>query len=853
MKKIIIYIMSMVMCVGLMTSSIYATSKPVNEMSHAFVGFDENGNLIQYDTNELEEEVADASSSQISMATLEDEKAITYGVVNFRVKGSIAENTYYTNCANNDRVYINGYTISDGAYLGMVNGKVKFKAAGVTGLVDPSDVQILDYSEVKTLSTYEVENGKLYHYVAKILTKSSDYFSVNLLGDAPSYLNANTSYYSYDGHYFYTDFKTMINDYKNNVYTHAVNANTPYYNYFMYLPCRSKTSLTAAQLDQYTASIVSSGKLLNAGDNLISNQNKYGVNALIMYANAVMESGWGQSQIAIDKNNLFGHGAADDNPYYGANGYGSVDECILYHAKVVISEGFCDPKDYAARYYGSHIGDKESGINVKYGSDPYWGEKIAHVCFSVQAAYGGHEVNKYTLGIANGGINVYSNPGSNVLYNSGSISAYPLILLGKENGYYKVQSDATLNKDRTSITQDSGAYDFDAYYAYVKADSVYALADVKTETGTNKNQWVKDSSGNWYWYDGSGKYVTGWKQIGSNWYYFNASGIMQKNQWIDHCYVDGSGVWQMNRWMKSDGKWWYRYGDGTYPVSKFLTIGSSTYYFNAKGYVVTGWKEIQGKWYYFNDSGAMAKGQWVNNSYLEQDGTMATNKWIGNCYVDSNGLWTPSKWVLQNGKYWYRHQDGSYTKNGFELIYGQWYLFDKNGYMLTGWQDFENERYYFKNSGAMVKNTWVNNYYLGSNGKMAKDKWIGDYYVDKDGKLATSRWVGKYYVDSTGLWIKDSWMKTNGKWWYRYGDGQYPIEKFDVIAKNTYYFDEEGYMVTGWQTIGKDRYYFDASGIMVKEQWIDDCYLDAYGKMAKSQWIQDRYVGEDGKWIPNYS
>ena len=79
----------MVMSVGFMTSSIYATSKPVNEMSHAFVGFDENGNLIQYDTNELEEEVA--SSSQISMATLEDEKAITYGVVNFRVKGSIAE------------------------------------------------------------------------------------------------------------------------------------------------------------------------------------------------------------------------------------------------------------------------------------------------------------------------------------------------------------------------------------------------------------------------------------------------------------------------------------------------------------------------------------------------------------------------------------------------------------------------------------------------------------------------------------------------------------------------------------------------------------------------------------------
>ncbi len=344
----------------------------------------------------------------------------------------------------------------------------------------------------------------------------------------------------------------------------------------------------------------------------------------------------------------------------------------------------------------------------------------------------------------------------------------------------------------------------------------------------NQSGW-KFENGSWYYYlDANTKASNQW--IGN--YYVNADGTMAKNQWIGNCYVDENGLWQENRWM-NDGKWWYRYGDGTYPVNKFVEINGSNYYFNGDGYIVTGWKEIQGKWYYFNDSGAMVKGQWVGNYYLEDDGTMATNKWIGNCYVDSNGLWTPSKWVLQNGKYWYRHQDGSYTKNGFELINGQWYLFDKNGYMLTGWQDFENERYYFKNSGAMVKNTWVNNYYLGSNGKMVKDKWIGDYYVDKDGKLATSRWVGKYYVDSTGLWIKDSWMQTNGKWWYRYGDGQYPIKKFDVIANNTYYFDEEGYMVTGWQTIGKDRYYFDVSGIMVKNQWVDDCYLDAYGKMIE--------------------
>ena len=45
--------------------------------------------------------------------------------------------------------------------------------------------------------------------------------------------------------------------------------------------------------------------------------------------------------------------------------------------RYLISESYCDPKDYIGRYYGSHLGDKESGINVKYASDPYWGEKAA--------------------------------------------------------------------------------------------------------------------------------------------------------------------------------------------------------------------------------------------------------------------------------------------------------------------------------------------------------------------------------------------------------------------------------------------------------------------------------------------
>jgi len=732
MKRLLMHIFTIFLCLGVTTQSIYATSSDNNDtLEQDFVGFDENGNLNTYNIDELEQEVSDAMMSSLAVI---DEKAIAYGVVNFRVKASASEITTYTNCENGQQGYINGYSMSDGAFLGYENGKVKFKAAGVTGLVEPSEVGIIDYDSAKTVSCYKTSNGGLYHYVANIITNSDSYYSINYVGNPPNYLSNNTTYYSYDGHYFYTSYNKMIDDYKNGVYSNSINSNNPYYNYFQYLPARSKTSLTASQLDQYTNQMVSSGKLLNIGSSLISNQNTYGVNALIMYANAALESGWGQSQIAINRNNLFGHGAVDSNPYYGANGYASVDDCIKYHAKMFISEGYCDPKDYSGRYYGSHLGDKESGINVKYASDPYWGEKIAHICWSVQNGLDVNEVNKYTLGIANGNVAFYTNPDSNLLFNSGNFSSYPIILLSKSNGYYKVQSDPTLNENRTSITQDKGEYNFDRYYAFINANSVYALNSVTNSD--NSSKWIQDSQGRWYWYEGS-KYVTGWKEINSAWYYFDSSGIMQtsqwienyyvladgtmaKSQWIGNDYVDASGLWQSNRWM-NDGQWWYRYGDGSYPVAKFDTINGKKYYFDNSGYMVTGWKLIDKDWYYFNGSGCMIKDQWIGNYYIGKDGKMAKSQWIGVYYVDASGQWQPDQWVY-NGKWWYRYGDGSYPKEKFDVIGDNVYYFDKNGYMVTGWNCIDKKWYYFNDLGIMAKDIWIGNYYVDKYGVMTKTK-----------------------------------------------------------------------------------------------------------------------------------
>ena len=825
MRKVLTFIFTIFLCISVTTQSVYATSSDNNEtLDQDFVGFDESGTLLNYSTDELEQEVSDAMMSSLAVI---DEKAIAYGVVNFRVKASASEITTYTNCENGQQGYINGYSMSDGAFLGYENGKVKFKAAGVTGLVNPSEVGIIDYDNTKTVSCYKTSNGGLYHYVANIITNSSSYYSINYIGNIPSYLSNNTTYYSYDGHYFYTSYNRMIDDYKNGVYSNSINSNNPYYNYFQYLPARSKTFLTASQLNQYTTQMVSSGKLLNAGSSLISNQNTYGVNALIMYANAALESGWGQSQTAINKNNLFGHGAVDSNPYYGANGYASVDDCIKYHAKMFISEGYCDPKDYSGRYYGSHLGDKESGINVKYASDPYWGEKIAHICWSVQNGLGVTEANKYTLGIANGNVTFYTNPGSNLLFNSGNFSSYPVVLLSKSNGYYKVQSDPTLNENRTSITQDKGEYNFDQYYAYVNVNSVYALNSV--QNGNTSGKWIKDGQGYWYWYEGS-NYVTGWKEIDSVWYYFNSSGVMQtsqwignyyvladgtmaKSQWISNDYVDASGLWQPNQWI-NNGRWWYRYGDGSYPISKFDKINGQMYYFNQYGYMETGWKEIDSVWYYFDSSGVMQTSQWIGNYYVLADGTMAKSQWISNDYVDASGLWQPNQWI-NNGRWWYRYGDGSYPISKFVNINDQTYYFDAYGYMATGWRVIKDQWYYFNDSGIMVRS-----------------QWIGNYYLQEDGTMATNKWIGSYYVGSDGMWQPSRWLKTNGKWWYRHSDGSYTINNFENISGQTYYFDAYGYMVTGWRVINGQWYFFNNSGSMVKNQWVGNYYLKSDGIMA---------------------
>ena len=132
-------------------------------------------------------------------------------------------------------------------------------------------------------------------------------------------------------------------------------------------------------------------------------------------------------------------------------------------------------------------------------------------------------------------------------------------------------------------------------------------------------------------------------------------------------------------------------------------------------------------------------------------------------------------WKKSGGKWWYRHADGSYTRNDWERINGAWYHFDKAGWMQTGWLKTGGKWYYLSDSGAM-KTGWLKSggawYYLKSSGAMATgwykvggawywsnssgamgaNRWVGNYYLKSSGAMATNQWIGKYHVNGSGLW-----------------------------------------------------------------------------------------------------
>ena len=226
--------------------------------------------------------------------------------------------------------------------------------SGLSGYMKTEDLQALDASK-DFIPYYESDGHRFYHYVAQ---NASIPVSTHL-----SDMEVGKKYYSADGLHF-----------------EGFNLENP----FLFKDLTEVTNYSAEDLDKVFSLLNIDNSLLeNKGATFKEAEEHYHINALYLLAHSALESDWGRSKIAKDKNNFFGITAYDTTPYLSAKTFDDVDKGILGASKW-IKENYID----RGRTF---LGNKSSGMNVEYASDPYWGEKIASVMMKINEKLGGKD------------------------------------------------------------------------------------------------------------------------------------------------------------------------------------------------------------------------------------------------------------------------------------------------------------------------------------------------------------------------------------------------------------------------------------------------------------------------------
>lgn len=147
-------------------------------------------------------------------------------------------------------------------------------------------------------------------------------------------------------------------------------------NFFYLVSTKNITQLdltTASGLTiEQAESILSNTGLAGLGKAFVEAEQNYGVNAYYLMAHAAWESQWGKSQLAINKNNLFGFTAYDATPGESATKFSSKAQCIDVVARYVKNNYLNNDGQH---YNGSNL----KGMNVKYASDTAWAEGIGSI------------------------------------------------------------------------------------------------------------------------------------------------------------------------------------------------------------------------------------------------------------------------------------------------------------------------------------------------------------------------------------------------------------------------------------------------------------------------------------------
>ena len=329
------------------------------------------------------------------------------GAYYLKVGGYMAENEWIFDPNYNAWYYLKedgsyvtgGFNIKNKEYFFQDNGKwiqipKYFKVKPITAYIYSESGDILSYVNQGSIVTYDGSKTKGSRLAVSIsgLSGYMNQSDLTLVEEGSEFI----PHYTTDGRFLYHELSPYTSI-RVAPHTSAMKIGKKYYskdgehfdgftikNRFLFKNLTEPTNYSADELNRvYSMMNIRNSRLAGKGAIFKEAEKRYGVNALYLMAHSALESAWGRSQIANDKNNFFGIAAYDTSPYDSAKKFDDVDKGILGAAKW-IRENYIDRGR-------DHLGNKATGMNVRYASDPYWGEKIASIMMNINSRLGGKD------------------------------------------------------------------------------------------------------------------------------------------------------------------------------------------------------------------------------------------------------------------------------------------------------------------------------------------------------------------------------------------------------------------------------------------------------------------------------